>query len=206
MAGRRAVGDATAPPTDAPSGAAPAGGGWAAGRPAPAEQDAEPDPESVARTICLRLLTVRSRTRAELREALSGRNVPDEAATRVLDRLAAVGLVDDLAFAANFVEAKRAERGLATRELARQLRGKGVDDEIVDAALSDLDAESEHATARRLAERRLRSMSGLEPRVQIRRLAGMLARKGYSPGMSFQVVREVVGATDSDPDVDPESM
>jgi regulatory protein len=44
-----------------------------------------------------------------------------------------------------------------------------------------------------LAERKLRSLSGLAPQVQIRRLAGMLARKGYPPGMTFQVVREVVG-------------
>ena len=59
--------------------------------------------------------------------------------------------------------------------------------------------EAEHASARQLAERKLRGMAGLESRTQIRRLAGMLARKGYSPGLTFQVVREVVGeaATES---------
>src|SRR4051794_25100647 len=155
----------------------------------PGSQDPEPDPESVARTICLRLLTARARSRAELAEALRARNVPDDAAARVLDRLAEVGLVNDQAFAADFVQAKRAERGLAARELGRQLRGKGVADEAIDAALAELGEDAERAAARRLAERKLRSMSGLTAQVQIRRLAGMLARKGYSPGLSFQVVR-----------------
>src|SRR6266498_4918200 len=41
------------------------------------EQDAPGDPESVARAICLRLLTQRARSRAELAEALRRRGVPD---------------------------------------------------------------------------------------------------------------------------------
>lgn len=144
------------------------------------------------------MLTARARSRAELAEALRARNVPDDATARVLDRLAEVGLVNDRAFAADFVQAKRAERGLAARELGRQLRGKGVADEAIDAALADLGEDAERTAARRLAERKLRSMSGLTVQVQIRRLAGMLARKGYSPGLSFQVVREVVGEAASE--------
>jgi len=104
-----------------------------------------------------------------------------------------VGLVDDQAFAHDFVRAKRAERGLSARELSRQLRTKGVGAEAIDTAVADLDEQAERVTARRLAERKLRSMSGLDTQVQIRRLAGLLARKGYPPGLAFQVVREVVG-------------
>lgn len=159
----------------------------------PAGDDAEPDPDSVARTICLRLLTQRARSRAELADALRSRNVPDDAAERVLGRLAEVGLIDDRSFAINFVQAKHAERGLAARELARQLRTKGVGKDTIDDALAGLDEEAEWAAARRLAERKLRSMSGLTSDVQIRRLAGMLARKGYSPYVAFQVVRQVIG-------------
>jgi regulatory protein len=160
--------------------------------PDPAD-DPEPDPESVARTICLHLLTQRAHSRAELADRLRSRNVPDDVAGRVLDRLAEVGLVNDRSFAADFVQAKRAERGLSARELSRQLRAKGVGEDAIDTAVADLDEQAERATARRLAERKLRSMSGLDTPVQIRRLAGLLARKGYSPGLAFQVVREVVG-------------
>jgi regulatory protein len=159
----------------------------------------EPDagPESVARTICLRLLTARARTRAELAEALDGRGVPRAVAGQVLDRLTAVGLVDDRAFAERFVVARHQDRGLARRELCRQLRDKGVDDSVIADAVSGLDPEQEIQTGRRLVERKLRSMARLEPAVRSRRLVGMLARKGYSPAMAFRIVRDVV---DAEPD------
>ena len=164
----------------------------------PAREDPEPDPISVARTICLQLLTTRARSRAELAEALRRRNVPDEAAARALDRLAEVGLIDDHSFAAEFVRAKRAERGLSARELSRQLRTKGVGEEAIDTALAGTSEDAERATARQLAERKLRTMSGLDTKVKIRRLAGLLARKGYSPSLTFQVVRQVVGESASE--------
>ena len=140
----------------------------------------------------MRLLTARARSRQELAGALQSRNVPAEAAGNVLDRLASVGLIDDHAFAVDFVRAKQVERGLASRELARQLRAKGIADETVVEVLADTDEAAERATARRLVERRLKSMGGLPAQVQFRRLAAMLARKGYSPGLAFRVVRQVV--------------
>ena len=68
--------------------------------------------------------------------------------------------------------------------------------DVIDTVLSAVDEESEYQTARRLAERKLRSMTRLEPPVQTRRLAGLLARKGYSPSLTYRVVREVVGNSD----------
>jgi len=165
--------------------------------------DVDADPESVARTICLRLLTIRARTRAELADALTARAVPTEAADRVLARLAEVGLVDDRAFAERFVAVRHQDRGLARRELFRQLRDKGVDPAVTAEAVAGLDPEQEWQTGRRLTERRLRSMSALEPAVQTRRLVGMLARKGYSPTMAFQIVRDVVSAAGDDLEPDP---
>ena len=35
-------------------------------------------------------------------------------------------------------------------------------------------------------------MSGLGREVQTRRLAGFLARKGYAPGVAYQVIREAL--------------
>jgi regulatory protein len=179
----RAGGDSVAPPAELPDDIA---------------ADPDADPESVARTICLRLLTVRSRTRSELAEALRSRGVPDEAAAKVLRRFADVGLIDDAAFAALFVTSRLSERGLSGREIARQLRSKGVDEAVVSGAVAGIDTETELDTARRLVQRKLRTMSALEPAVQTRRLVALLARKGYSSGLAFQVVREAVKAADSD--------
>jgi regulatory protein len=152
----------------------------------------------VARTICLRLLTVRARTRVELRDALAARGVPESASTTVLDRLADVGLVDDGAFAAGYVLSRQRERGLAVRQISRELRDKGVDDAVITAAVQGSAAEADAEVARQLVVRKLRSMTRLAPEVKTRRLVAMLARKGYPPSMAFQVVRDAVGACDED--------
>ncbi|HEX2904500.1 MAG TPA: regulatory protein RecX [Jatrophihabitans sp.] len=155
--------------------------------------DPEADPTSSAHTICLRLLAVRSRTRAELASALQARNIPDPAAESVLSRLERVKLIDDAAFATDFVASRRVERGLSAREIARQLRTKGVAPDIIEAALAEVDEGAEYETARALGERKLRSMARLDPAVQTRRLAGQLARKGYAPQLVYRVVRELIG-------------
>jgi regulatory protein len=150
------------------------------------------DPEAVARAICLRLLTVAPRTRAQLAEALRRRNVPEAAAQAVLERFSDVGLIDDEAFAAAWVSSRHHGRGLARRALAAELRHRGVDDEIVREAVDGLDSEQELETARRLVERKLRTTRGLDPATRTRRVVGMLARKGYSPALAFRVAREAL--------------
>lgn len=162
----------------------------AEGIPGDPEQDLG-DPESVARAICLRLLTQRARSRAELAKALAKRDVPDDAATRVLDRFVEVGLIDDAALAAGFAQAQHRERGLARRAVAAKLRQRGLGDQV-DAALTEIDADDERARAAELVRKRLRSLGGLPPEVQARRLVALLARKGYSPGLAYAVVREAM--------------
>lgn len=150
------------------------------------------NPESVARTICLRLLTDRARSRAELATALAKRGVPEEAAESVLDRLMAVGLIDDAAFARQWVASRHAGRGLAGRALQAELRRKGIDEDAVGAALQTLDCDDEAATARELVDRRLRSLRGVPADARLRRLTGLLARKGYSSALGYRVVKEAL--------------
>jgi regulatory protein len=155
------------------------------------------DPESVARAICLRLLTRRARSRAELAQGLRKRGVPDDAAGRVLDRFVEVGLIDDAALAAGLAAAQHSERGLARRAVAVTLRQRGLQDEA-DAALATIDADSERARARELVRRRSGALAGLPPQTRARRLVGLLARKGYQPGMSYAVVQEVLAEAETD--------
>jgi regulatory protein len=53
--------------------------------------------------------------------------------------------------------------------------------------------DDERAAALALAERKLRTMTALPRDVQMRRLVGMLGRKGFSSGVAMSVVREVLG-------------
>jgi len=156
--------------------------------PDPRTEGREPDPHDIARAIVLKQLSMASRSRAQLEDKLRQRNCADDVARQVLDRMSEVGLVDDVAFADMLVRSKQASRGLAKHALARELRSKGIEDDVVRATLGSLDDESERALAETLVGKRLRTMSGLDATVQARRLCGMLARKGYSPSVAYAVV------------------
>jgi regulatory protein len=163
----------------------------------------EPDQESVARKILLDQLTGRARTREELAKKLSDKLVPDDIATRLLDRFEEVGLIDDEAFARDWIAERQTGRGLARRALAQELRRKGVDDEVARTALderADDDPDAELEAARMLVRRKLRSVRGLEQDKAVRRLVGMLARKGHSSGVAYRVVREELDADLVDPE------
>jgi regulatory protein len=158
------------------------------------------DPEGVARRIALTRLTQGPRTRAELEGTMAKRGVPAEAAGAVLDRFEEVGLIDDAAFARAWVQSRHAGRGLARRALASELRRRGVDDEVAGPALDEVGPDAELTAAHRLVVRKLRSLRGLDRQVQMRRLTGMLARKGYPAGLAVRVVRaaldEATGSED----------
>ncbi|MGW8377325.1 recombination regulator RecX [Streptomyces sp. ODS28] len=159
------------------------------------------DPVERARSICLRLLTGSARTRQQLADELRKREIPEEAAEEVLARLEGVGLIDDAAFAESWVDSRHQSRGLSRRALARELRTKGVDSELIDEAVGRLDADQEAETARELVERKMRSTRGLDREKRIRRLAGMLARKGYSEGLALRVVRQALEEEGEDPEL-----
>ena len=141
--------------------------------------------------MCLRLLTARARTRAELEGQLTKRGYPEEISATVLDRLAHVGLVDDEDFAEQWVRSRRANAGKGKRALAAELRNKGVDNEVITAALADIDAGEERQRAEQLVRDKLRreKLDGDDDTKVARRLVGMLARRGYHQTMALDVVK-----------------
>lgn len=170
-----------------------------------AAAEVEADPEAVARKILLDALTGQARSRQELADKLAGRGVPDELAGDLLDRFTEVGLIDDAAYARQWVESRHRSRGLAPRALAQELRRKGVGDDETKAALEQIDEADQRVAARALVDKKLRTMRGLDRQVATRRLAGLLARKGYSAGLAFSVVREALDGGD-DPDDDADDL
>jgi regulatory protein len=161
-------------------------------------EDEMGDPESVARGICLRALTGAPKTRQQLADLLAKRGVPDDAAETVLDRFTEVGLIDDAAFARDWVSSRQAGRGLARRALSAELRAKGVEPEVAAEAVGEVDDEDERAAALRLVERRLGGMRRLDRATATRRLMGMLARKGYNGGLAAAVIREALDSAGAD--------
>ena len=86
-------------------------------------------------------------------------------------------------------------RGLAGRALSAELKQRGVAADAIRAAIEDrLSPDAEASAARQLIDRKLRSTRGLPPEQRTRRLAGLLARKGYPAGLAFRVIREALEA------------
>lgn len=177
------------------------------GAPPAASGRSEGDPEAKARGICLRLLTMAPRTRAQLEQALRKREIAPEVAETVLGRFSEAGIIDDAAFAEAWVDSRHAGRGLGRRALAAELRKRGVDEDTVRDAVEELSPEQEEATARRLVRRKLDATRGKEPELRIRRVMGVLGRKGYAAGLAYRLVREEIEAEGIDVEIpapDPE--
>jgi regulatory protein len=161
----------------------------------PLPSTSEPSREEQARALCLRLLTVRARTRAELAGQLAKRGYPDDVSTRVLDRLADVGLVDDVDFAEQWVHSRRVNAGKGKRALAAELHTKGVDKDVITSVLSDINPDAERDRAEELVRKKLRRENLSDDDLRLRRrLVAMLARRGYSQTMAYDVVSAELAA------------
>lgn len=119
----------------------------------------------------------------------------------MLSRFGEVGLIDDTAFARAWVDSRHRGRGLSRQALRRELRDRGVDDEVVADAVDDVSDDDELAAARGLVRKRARSMQRLEPLVRKRRLLAHLARKGYGSAVAYAAIRAEEGE-DADPGTD----
>ena len=156
----------------------------------------EPSREELARALCLRLLTARARTRAELAGQLAKRGYPDDVSARVLDRLTDVGLVDDAGFAEQWVHSRRANAGKGKGALAAELHTKGVDNDVITSVLGAINPAAERARAEQLVRARLRreNLGDADDARVSRRMVAMLARRGFGQTMAYEVVSAELAA------------
>lgn len=154
--------------------------------------------EAQAKDVCLRLLTDRARSRHELETRLAKKGFTPAVSRAVLQRLETANLIDDAAFAEQWVRSRHVYSGKGKKALKVELRTKGVSDEIAAEALGQIDTEDERERATALVRKRSRTLTLPDPdhpeaRAErdkiVRKLVGMLARRGYSQGMAFGVVK-----------------
>jgi regulatory protein len=148
------------------------------------------DPERRAQDLVYRQLAVRARTQSELMQTLLRKGIEEDIARRVLQKFRDAGLVDDAAFAESWVRERHQHRGLGREALGHELRRKGVDESLIAAALSTVDDDAQVERAHELVRRKLSTMTTADGTARVRRLVGMLARRGYSESLAFRVVRK----------------
>jgi len=147
------------------------------------------DPAERAREIALRALTHSPRSCAQLREKLISREVDPALADSLIARYVEVGLLDDAALAAQIARTRHNERGLAPRAIRLELQRKGFEPADIEAALEPIPNTIDDR-ALELARKRWESLSNVTPDARVRRVVGMLARRGHAPSSAFAVVKD----------------
>lgn len=148
-----------------------------------------PEKEKVYNRI-LRFATIRPRSEKEIEFWFKRKRVNPELVEELLNQLKESGLVDDLSFAKWWVDQRLTFRPKARRALFVELRQKGVDREIIKQALETVDDKS---VASSLTRRRLLRLTRLPPEVQKEKLAGFLARRGFSYDTVKNILDEMGG-------------
>lgn len=163
------------------------------GRVAERASERSGDPEA-AREAALRLLERTRRTRSDLARRLREKGFDGPVSAAALDRLAAVGLVDDVEYALAFLHERWGRRAAGRRRLEQELQRRGVARDDVDRAFARFEeAEGpadEVRLARRVASQAARRYARLDPRLRRQRLYGLLARRGFDGDVIEQALRE----------------
>lgn len=156
------------------------------------EKNKEIEAADAAKQVLLRRLSHAPRTRKELAKDLKDKDISDEVANLALDRFEEVGLINDQVLASNYVSSQHERKGLGKNALRQQLRAKGVSDDVALDALSQISDDQEFQAAFALACKKIRSLQKDDAKTQLRKIVGVLARKGYSSNLAFRVAKEVI--------------
>jgi regulatory protein len=160
-----------------------------AGAVAGADDEAERLNKKVS-AVTIRQLARRGMSRWELERVLLKREIEPAEFGPELDRLEALGVIDDASLAVSLAFTQHSRKGLGRTAIEQDLLRRHIDPELIEIALADIADEDELERATELAVKRIGQLSSYDDETARRRLHGFLARKGYSSG----VVRQAMDA------------
>jgi regulatory protein len=177
------------------------------GEPEPLKPLSDDEALHLARAVGLRLLNAQPRTRHELRLKMAQRDVPLVAIERALDEFEKYRYLDDAAFARAWVESRVRSKGFARGRLSQELRRKGLDQELIEDALGQIEPEDERYRCEEMALKKLghRTLPPSGPSQEdrkerdkvLRRVVGFLARKGFNQGMAVSCAKRAMQRHDA---------
>ena len=129
----------------------------------------------------------RDLTVAELRDRLVRKHVSPEAIDDAVAELEETGFLDDARYARQFAEDKRELDRWGSDRIATDLRRRGIAPQLIDAAVSSYDRDSELRTALLLLRQRY-SHAPRDDRERDRAWQ-MLVRRGYSPEIGYDAIK-----------------
>lgn len=153
------------------------------------EEDDEADRQSKkVSAVTIRQLARRGMSRWELEQVLRKRELEPEIFAPELDRLEALGVIDDASLAVSLAFTQHSRKGLGRTAIEQDLKRRHIDPELIEIALADIADEDELDRATELAVKRIGQLSSYDDETVRRRLHGFLARKGYNSGIVRQAM------------------
>lgn len=145
-----------------------------------------------AKDYAFNLLTYRPRSCWEIRDKLKGKNYDEKVGEEVIRQLQKLNFLDDSQFARSWAESRLLNKPMGRKLLRQELRGKGVDEEIIKKVSESAYGEKiEEEIALKLARKRIKKYSNLDDFASKRRLYSYLGRRGFSPDTISQVLQEL---------------
>lgn len=137
-----------------------------------------------------RLLGIRPRSQKELEKKLEEKGFDQKIIQKTLKRIIELGYLDDEKFARAWLEARKLS-GKGKFIVQRELRKKGVDEELIKKILEEYKEEDEFERVLELAEKKIKTYKNLKPFEQKQKLARFLASRGFSWTIISEVWREI---------------
>jgi regulatory protein len=138
-----------------------------------------------------KFLASRARSESEVRDALNRSGFASAVIEETISKLQDLGLLDDAAFARQWIEERGGRKGLGPRRLLSELRLKGVSDEASQEALADVGLDDE-ARAKEVAAGLVRKVAQRPLGQQAMRLQQMLLARGFDLETTLTAVRTVL--------------
>ncbi|MDP2927870.1 MAG: regulatory protein RecX [Candidatus Omnitrophota bacterium] len=152
---------------------------------------ASPNNAERARAYAFLLLKFRLRSENELKARLKQKGFSEELSQDTVNFLKDKEFIDDCVFARGWV-ASRLRRPFGLRKIRQELVGKGLDKEIIENSLSQVKEHyNESQIVSQLAQQRFSKLKGIEPFKAKARVYGYLMRRGFSPDVIGEVIRDV---------------
>jgi regulatory protein len=150
-----------------------------------------PQVSKSAKAAALRFLKIRPRSIGELKEKLEGKGFSSEDIKAAIGDLTASGLLDDRAFTKSWINYRLA-RPFGFRRIIQELKSKGVDAQIIEQAIEEIDPQySPEATALDLAQRRWQRLPNIDAQKKKKRVLDFLLRRGFDVDIVMKVLKKL---------------
>ncbi len=149
----------------------------------------------------LRLATLCARgeqAEGDLRKKLGDWGIAPSDANAIIARLKQERYLDNERYARAYCRDKLRFNGWGRSKIAYMLKGKGIEQDLIDAALAEIDEEQYAAILNEALEAKAHTLTGKDPQQARAALLRFAASRGFEPALFFPAVSRLTTASDED--------